>query len=172
MKKTGIVALVAFFILFSEFVQSQPAKWEPEGLPDALRIVSGKNGEEVVEEARYGGWRLSQLSIGPYLVEDLEMVPDPVKPGQEVRFNLKLRNSGIPVHANIRIEDEDKIVAQLDNVLVELGIGEYQFPNTGYFLQRINHCFIVVIEMEGRLYKAETTRELCTKSLGCYYCTN
>ncbi len=170
MKKSGIVVLFASLILFPEFVQSQPAKWEPDGLLDALRIVSAKNGEEVVEEARYGGWRLSQVSIGPYFVEDLEMVPDPAKPGQEIRFNLRLRNSGIPVRANIRIEDGDELVARLNDVSVEPGMGEYQFPHNGYFLQRLDHCFTIVIEVEGKLYKAETTRELCIKPLGCQSC--
>jgi len=170
MKKSGIVVLFASLILFPEFVQSQPAKWEPQGPLNALRIVSVKNGEEVVEGARYGGWRLSQISMGPYFVDDLEMVPDPAKPGQEIRFNLRLRNSGPPVRANICIEDGDELVARLNDVLVESGKREFQFPYTGYFLQRLDHCFTVVIEVAGKLYKAETTRELCVKSMGCGSC--
>jgi hypothetical protein len=173
-KKSGIAVLFASLILFPEFVQSQPAKWEPKGLPDALRIVSVKNGEEVeaAKEGRYGGWKLSQISIGPYFVDDLEMVPDPALPGQEIRFNLWLRNSGIPVRANIRIEDRDELVARLNDVSVEPGTREYQFPYTGYFLQGLDHCFTIMIEVEGKLYKAETTRELCIKPGGSRCCPN
>lgn len=170
MKKSGIVVLFASLILFPEFVHSQPAKWEPEGLPDALWIVSVKNGEEAVEEARYGGRRLTQVSIGPYFVDDLEMVPDPAKPGQEIRFNLRLRNGGTHVRANIRIEDKDELVARLNDISVGSGMGEFQFPYTGYFLKRLDQCFTIVIEVEGRHYKAETTRELCVKPLGCGSC--
>jgi len=169
-KKSGIVVLFASLILFPNFVHSQPARSEPRGLLDALWIVSVKNGEEAVEEARYGGRRLSQVSIGPYFVDDLEMVPDPAKPGQEIRFNLRLRNGGTPVRANIRIEDKDELVARLNDISVGSGMGEFQFPDTGYVLKRLDQCFTVLVEVEGKLYKAETTRELCVKPLGCQSC--
>lgn len=148
-------------------------------------ILFVKDRDEIVAEARgvllrpvdlarefcvqraYGGRTLSQVSIGPFLVEDLEMVPDPARLGQEVCFNLRLRNSGIPVRANIRIEDGDEIVSWVDNVSVEPGIGEYRFPHTGFSLQKLDHCFSIMIEVDGKLYKAETTRELCVKPRGC-----
>ena len=114
----------------------------------------------------YGGWTLSEVAIGPFVVEDLEMFPDPARPRQEVRFKLRLRNSGTPVRANIRLQDKDETVTSIDNVRIEPGTAEYQFPGTGYFLQRFDHCFAVVIEVEGRTYNAETGRDLCAKPLG------
>ncbi len=114
----------------------------------------------------YGGWTLSQVIIGPFLVEDLEMVPDPARPRQEVRFRVRLKNGGTPVRANIRIQDKDETVASIDNVRLEPGSGEYQFPSTGYFLHRFDHCFAVVIEVEGKPYNAETARDLCARPLG------
>ncbi len=172
MKKSGIVVLLSSLILFPEFVQFLPANWEVGGLPDAASIVSAKNGEEVGGETPYGGRALPQVSIGPYLVEDLQMVPDPARPGQEVRFNLRLINSGIPVRANIRLEDRDQIVAKLNDISVEPGIGEYRFPYNGYFLLKLDHCFTIVIEVEGKSYKAETARELCIKPVGSGCCPN
>jgi hypothetical protein len=114
----------------------------------------------------YGGWTLSQVAIGPFLVEDLEMAPDPAKPRQEVRFKVRLRNGGTPVRANIRLQDRDEIVTSIDNVRIEPGSVEYPFRSTGYFLQRSDHCFTVVIEVEGKPYNAETTRDLCARPLG------
>jgi hypothetical protein len=114
----------------------------------------------------YEGWTLSQAVIGPFLVEDLEMYPDPAKPKQEVHFTVRLKNSGIPVRAKIRILDRDETVTSIDNIRIEPGINEYQFPDTRYFLQRFDHCFIVVIEAEGKSYKAETRRDLCARPLG------
>jgi len=114
----------------------------------------------------YGGWTLSQVIIGPFLVEDLEMVPDPAKPRQEVRFKVRLRNGGIPVRANISLQDRDERVTSIDNVQIEPGTVDYQFPYAGYFLQRFDHCFALVIEVEGKPYKAETTRDLCARPLG------
>ena len=121
---------------------------------------------EFCAQRAYGGWTLSQVSIGPFLVEDLDMVPDPARPRQEVRFNLRLRNGGIPVRADIRIEDKDEVVARIDNARVEPGTSEYQFPPTGYFLRRFDHCFKVVIEVDGRPYSGESSRELCARPLG------
>ncbi len=114
----------------------------------------------------YGGWTLSQVSMGPFFAEDLEMVPDPARPRQEIRFKLRLRNGGTPVRANIRIQDRDEVVSRIDNAWVEPGIVEYQFPFTGYVLERFDHCFTVVMEVEGRPYNVETTREFCAKPLG------
>ena len=114
----------------------------------------------------YGGWTMSQATIGPFLVENLEMYPDPAKPRQEVRFKARLKNSGTPVRANIRLQDRDETVTSIGNVWLEPGSVEFQFPNTGYFLQRFDHCFTVVVEVEGKPYNAETTRELCAKPQG------
>jgi hypothetical protein len=114
----------------------------------------------------YGGWTLSQVTVGPFLVEDLEMSPDPVKPRQEVRFKVWLRNGGTAVRATIRIQDKDETVASINSIRIDPGSAEYQFPNTGYVLQRFDHCFNVVIEVEGKLYPVETARELCAKPLG------
>ena len=121
---------------------------------------------EFCVQRAYGGWTLSKVSIGPFFIENLEMVPDPAKPRQEIRFNVRLKNSGTPVRANIRIQDRDEWVARLDNVWVEPGITEYPFPYNGYVLQRFDHCFTVVMEVEGKPYNVETSRELCVKPLG------
>ena len=121
---------------------------------------------EFCAQRTYEGWTLSQVPIGPFLVENFEMVPDPARPKQEVRFKVWLRNGGSPIRANIRIQDRDELVTRIDNVWIEPGIAEYQFPYTGYFLQRFDHCFTLVIEVEGRPYRVETPRELCAKPLG------
>ncbi len=114
----------------------------------------------------YEGWTMSQVVIGPFLVEDLDMMPDPARPRQAVRFRVRLRNDGTPVRANIRIQDKDETVASIDNVRIEPGSGEYPFPDTGYFFRRFDHCFTIVIEVEGRSYNAQTTRDLCARPLG------
>jgi hypothetical protein len=121
---------------------------------------------EFCAQRAYGGWTLSPVTVGPFLVEDLDMFPDPSKPRQEVRFRVRLRNGGTPVRANIRIQDRDETVTSINGVRIEPGSAEYQFPNTGYFLHRFDHCFKVIIEVEGKFYPVEATRELCAKPLG------
>jgi len=137
MKKRGMVILIAFLILLPGFAQSQPARPEPQTRPEALKIL------------------------------ELEMSPDPVREGQWITFSLTLSNRTSHVgRANIVIKDRDEWVARLDNVWVEPGITEYPFPYNGYILQRFDHCFTVVMEVEGKPYNVETSRELCAKPLG------
>ncbi len=112
------------------------------------------------------GWTLSQVSIGPFLTEDLEMVPDPARPGQEVRFKVRLRNGGTPIRGNIGIRDRDEYVGWIQNVWIEPGSAEYPFPGTGYTLQRFDHCFAVVVEAEGKRYDTQAAKEFCARPLG------
>jgi hypothetical protein len=39
----------------------------------------------------YYGWKLSPQWTGPLFVEELEMFPDPVHPGQEIRFRVRIK---------------------------------------------------------------------------------
>lgn len=115
-----------------------------------------------------GGWSLSQSqpSVGPFVVEDLDMTPDPARPGDELRFRVRLRNRGNPVRANIRLEDKDETVARMENVRLEQGVDEYRFPYTRYTFQKPDQCFAVVVESGRNMYRAEATREFCAKPLG------
>lgn len=112
------------------------------------------------------GWTLAPVTVGPFFIEDLEMFPDPVQPGQEVRFKLRLRNDGPPIQANIRIQDRDQIVVQLSNVLVHRGYAEYHFPYTRYPFQRFDHCFTVLVDVERTPYRVDSVREFCARPLG------
>jgi hypothetical protein len=74
-----------------------------------------------------GGHRMGSL-----FVEDLGMVPDPAQPGQEVRFRAKIRNDGNPIRANIRTQDKDQVVAQLNDAFLNHGTFDYRFVQAPY----------------------------------------
>jgi hypothetical protein len=112
------------------------------------------------------GWSLNAPRVGPFFVEDLEMLPDPARPGQDVRFKVRLRNDGRPLRADIRIQDRDETVARLNDVPLSRGYGEYQFPYTRYQLQRSDHCFVVIVDVERTPYRIDATREFCAKPFG------
>jgi hypothetical protein len=112
-----------------------------------------------------GGWTLSDPSVGPFFIEDLEMYPDPVRPKQETRFKVKLRNDGKIVRATLRIQDRDEMVTKLEDVPISRGYGEYQFPYTGYSFQRSDHCFTVVVDVEKKPYQVEATRKFCARQI-------
>lgn len=114
----------------------------------------------------YYGWTLSSIWVGPLFVEDLEMFPDPVHPGQEVRFKIRLRNDGSPLRANLRIHDRDQIVTELKDAFLPNGYAEFYFPYTRYFFQQYDQCFTVMVDVERTLYKADSRREFCARPLG------
>jgi len=112
-----------------------------------------------------GGWTMSEARIGPFIVEDLDMVPDPVRPREEVRFKIRLRNEGRPVRANLWIQDRDQIVVRMEDVPVHHGRAEYTFPHSRYVFQRSDHCFSVFMDVENTRQKVDATRVFCAKQL-------
>jgi hypothetical protein len=113
------------------------------------------------------GWTLSDKGIGPLHVEDLEMYPDPVSPGQEIRFRVKLRNDGRPIRGNIQIQDRDQIVAKVENTNIPHGLTEYQIPRTRYTFQRLDTCFAVLVDSERTPYPADAPKnKYCASPMG------
>jgi hypothetical protein len=111
----------------------------------------------------YQGWTMASTRVGPFFVEDLETLPDPIIPGQQVRFKLRLRNDGTPVRANLRIQDRDQVVAQLNNVLLPSGVSDFYFPFTQYQFQRFDLCFTVTVDIERTPYRVDAARQFCAK---------
>jgi len=114
----------------------------------------------------YVGWSLNAPRVGPFFVEDLDMYPDPVQPGQEVRFRTRLRNDGPPMRARIRIQDRDQIVTQLNEVFLRSGHSEFTFPYTRYQFQRFDHCFTVIVDVERTPFRVDAAREFCARPFG------
>jgi len=112
------------------------------------------------------GWTLGDKGISPLYVEDLNTNPDPIIPGQDVGFRVRLRNDGRPIRGNIRIQDKDQVVAQMENVLIPRGQSDFQFPYTRYSFRRFDHCFTVLVDIERTPYPVDASREFCAKPMG------
>lgn len=104
--------------------------------------------------------------IGPLFVEDLDLLPDPVMPGQEVLFKARIRNDGGLLRPKILIQDRDQVVTQLDDVLLPRGVSDLLFPSTRYQFQRSDHCFIVIVDVERTHYRVDAAREFCARPRG------
>jgi hypothetical protein len=104
--------------------------------------------------------------IGPLFVEDLRLLPDPVQPGQQVRFCAKIRNDGNPIRANIRLQDKDQVVGELNDAFLNHGTFDYWFVQAPYQFQRFDHCFTVIVDVERTRYPVDATREFCAKPWG------
>jgi hypothetical protein len=112
------------------------------------------------------GWTLSDKGIGPLYVEDLEMYPDPVSPGQEISFKVRFRNDGRPIRGRIQIQDRDQIVTQVENAAIPRGLTEYQFPRSQYTFQRFDTCFTVSVDIERTPYPVDASKKYCAKPVG------
>jgi hypothetical protein len=112
------------------------------------------------------GWTMASHRVGPLFVEDLDMHPDPVRPGQEIRFRARLRNDGGPVRVNLKIQDHDQVVVQLNDVLLPHGVADFSFPFARYQFQRFDHCFTVIVDVERTPHRVDAAREFCAKPYG------
>lgn len=107
------------------------------------------------------GWSATDRGLGRLFVEDLVMSPDPVVPGQEVRFTVRLRNDGWPMRGNIRIQDRDQVVVQTDIVNIPRGLSDFQMPRSRYTFQRMDTCFTVSVDVDRTPYQADASKEYC-----------
>lgn len=124
--------------------------------------------KEFCARRTHSGWTLSDEKIGPSLyVEELEMNPDPATPGQEIRFKVRLRNDGRqPIRCDIRIQNRDQVVAQVENISIPRGSSEFQFSQSRYTFQRLDTCFTVLVDVERTPYPVDASREFCAKPMG------
>ena len=123
--------------------------------------------KEFCARRTYSGWTMGEKEVGHLYVEDLAMNPDPVTPGQDIRFKVRLRNDGRPIRGDIRIQDKDQVVAQVENVSIPRGYSDFQFPYTRrYTFQALDHCFTVVVDFERTPYPVDAAREFCAKPMG------
>ena len=113
----------------------------------------------------YSGWTLSDKGVGPLYVELLDMYPDPVSPGQEVRFAVKLRNDGRPIRGHIRIMDRDQVVVQIDNAFIPRGLTEFHFPRNTNTFQRFDACFAVIVDIDRTPYPVDASRKYCARPI-------
>ena len=109
---------------------------------------------------------VSDRGIGPLRVEELEISPDPAIPGQEIQFKVKLRNDGRPIRGNVRIQDRDQLVAQVENFPIPRGYTEFQFSRSRYIFQRFDTCFTVLVDVERTAYPVDASRKFCAKPTG------
>lgn len=117
------------------------------------------------------GWTLNdekdgQRSDGRLSVEDLKIYPDPVSPGQEIRFTVRLKNDGRHMRGDIQIRDRDQVVAQLENAVIPSGVSEFKFPRGRYSFQRMDTCFTVTVDIERRRHPIYASNEFCAKPVG------
>jgi hypothetical protein len=122
-----------------------------------------------------GGWTLSQAAPPPpppppvprlhpedLRVNEMTMNPSPVRTGQQVRFGLTVHNrSAWTGRIRLVIRDRDEVVVEASDVQIRPGANRVEFPRTGYRFSRNDHCFTVLIDIEGTWRPVDLARKFC-----------
>jgi hypothetical protein len=67
---------------------------------------------------------------------------------------------------DIRIQDKDQVVAQVENVSIPRGSNDFQFPYTRYTFRGLDHYFTVLVDFERTPSPVDAAREFCAKPMG------
>ncbi len=94
-------------------------------------------------------------------VERLWMTPDPASPGQEVSFEVRIKNHGRQIKGNIRIQDSDQVVVQTGTIRIPRGVSNFKLPNGQYTFQRMDTCFTVMVDVDRTSHQIDATEEYC-----------
>ena len=94
-------------------------------------------------------------------VEGLRMNPDPASPGEEVRFEVKIKNDGKQVRGDIRIQDSDQVVIQTDTINIPRGVTKFDLPRARYSFQRMDTCFTVIVDVDRTSHEVDASEEYC-----------
>ena len=95
-------------------------------------------------------------------VVDLNMSPDPVRPGRRVQFYLDIHNRSYDSgRVSIYLYDSDQLIAPVHNVTIRPGTNRVTFPWTDYYFQRQDHCFVVKVNIKGTEYPVDLAKKFC-----------
>ncbi|MCX8118171.1 MAG: hypothetical protein N3G78_09590 [Desulfobacterota bacterium] len=97
-------------------------------------------------------------------VLQLEVLPDPVREGQRMGFEVLLANrSRHSALAHLFIKDRDEVVAQAYEVWVRPGENRISFPPTSYRFSRWEPCFTVEVDIDRTRRPIDLAREFCLR---------
>jgi hypothetical protein len=102
---------------------------------------------------------------GHLRVVDLTIVPDPVIQGQMIRFSISMVNdSSYSRRVNIEIrDDDDELVSKASDTRIRPGTNRIKFSHTGYRFRRQDHCFVVLVDIEGNNRPVDLARRFCAQ---------
>jgi len=101
---------------------------------------------------------------GQLRVNELAMSPDPAREGQKIRFSmLMVNNSSYSRRVSIAIRDGDELVTEVSDISIRSGANQIRFPYTGYRFSRQDHCFVVLVNIEGNYKPVDLARRFCTQ---------
>lgn len=99
-------------------------------------------------------------------VQDLDVSPDPLIEGQRIRsWKVRLQLEGNrECETEIMVREGNDVAGQARQVLLRPGINEIDLPPAGgYRFRGREHCFDVIVNLEGTRRRADADRRFCAQ---------
>lgn len=99
-------------------------------------------------------------------IQDLDVSPDPLMEGQRIRaWRVRIRLDGDrPCDTEIEIREGRDIVGRVRDHTLRPGINEVEVPPApNYRFQGREHCFDVVVDLEGTRKQVDADRRFCAR---------
>ena len=97
-------------------------------------------------------------------IQDLDMSPDPIVEGQYLRL-WKVRihlDSNRECDTDIEIREGNELVGRARDHTLRPGINEIDIqPMAGYRFRRREHCFAVIVDLDGTRRPVDADRRFC-----------
>lgn len=97
-------------------------------------------------------------------IQDLDVTPDPLVEGERIRgWRVRIHLDGNrQCETEIEIREGGDVVARQDNYNLRPGVNEIQLrPLERYRFQGREHCFKVVVDLEGSRREVDADRRFC-----------
>jgi hypothetical protein len=99
-------------------------------------------------------------------IQDLDVAPDPLVEGQRIKgWRVRINFEGNrECETEIEIREGNDVVARERNFILRPGINEAQIPSAeNYRFHRGEHCFEVVVDLEGTRRQVDADRRFCAR---------
>jgi hypothetical protein len=117
------------------------------------------------EAADRDDWRRNACRRGDRIsIQDLDVAPDPLVEGQRIRaWKVRLRLDGDrECNTEVEIREGGETVGRGRHTTLRPGITEIDIePADRYRFQGREHCFNVVVDLEGTRREADASRRFC-----------
>jgi hypothetical protein len=123
----------------------------------------------VVSDAGAGEWRDRGSSCrrgDRFVIEDLDVTPDPLIEGQRIRgWKVRVRSEASrPCETEIEVREGNEVVAGPRRYTLRPGVSEIEMPmSERYRFHRGEHCFTVIVDLEGTRRQADADRRFCAR---------
>jgi hypothetical protein len=99
-------------------------------------------------------------------IQDLDVSPDPLVEGQRIKgWRVRVQFDGNrECETEIEIREGNDVVARERNFTLRPGVNETQIPPLeNYRFHRGEHCFEVVVDLEGTRRQVDADRRFCAR---------